>query len=102
METQDGLGFIGRNPMDADNVYVATGDSGMGLTHGTIAGMLICDLIQGHANRWAPLYDPGRIRVGAGGGFREGEPQRRRAVRGLGDARRGVVGRRDHPQRRAQ
>lgn len=69
METQDGLGFIGRNPMDADNVYVATGDCGMGLTHGTIAGMLICDLIQGHPNRWAPLYDPGRIRVGAAGDF---------------------------------
>ncbi len=29
------------NPMDADNVFVATGDSGMGMTHGTIAGILI-------------------------------------------------------------
>lgn len=65
METQDGLGFIGRNPMDAENVYVATGDSGMGMTHGTIAGMLICDLIQGRPNRWTTLYDPSRIRVGA-------------------------------------
>ena len=37
METVDGLGFLGRNPLDADNVYVATGDSGMGMTHGTIA-----------------------------------------------------------------
>ena len=69
METQDGLAFIGRNPMDADNVYVATGDSGMGMTHGTIAGMLICDLIQGRPNRWAELYDPSRIRVGAAGDF---------------------------------
>jgi glycine/D-amino acid oxidase-like deaminating enzyme/nitrite reductase/ring-hydroxylating ferredoxin subunit len=69
METQDGLGFIGRNPMDADNVYVATGDSGMGMTHGTIAGMLISDLIQGRNNRWAELYDPSRIRVGAAGEF---------------------------------
>jgi len=69
METQDGLGFIGRNPLDADNVYVATGDSGMGMTHGTIAGMLICDLIQGRNNPWAELYDPSRIRVGAAGEF---------------------------------
>ena len=69
METQDGLGFIGRNPMDANNVYVATGDSGMGMTHGTIAGMLICDLIQGRPNRWATLYDPSRIRAGAAGDF---------------------------------
>jgi glycine/D-amino acid oxidase-like deaminating enzyme/nitrite reductase/ring-hydroxylating ferredoxin subunit len=69
METQDGLGFIGRNPLDANNVYVATGDSGMGMTHGTIAGMLICDLIQGHPNRWEKLYDPSRIRAGAVGDF---------------------------------
>ena len=65
METQDGLAFIGRNPMDRDNVFVATGDSGMGITHGTIAGMLLTDLIQERKNRWADLYDPSRIRVGA-------------------------------------
>jgi glycine/D-amino acid oxidase-like deaminating enzyme/nitrite reductase/ring-hydroxylating ferredoxin subunit len=69
METQDGLGFIGRNPMDANNVYVATGDSGMGMTHGTIAGMLICDLIQGRPNRWTELYEPSRIRTGAAADF---------------------------------
>ncbi len=69
METQDGLAFIGRNPMDADNVYVATGDSGMGMTHGTIAGMLLTDLIQSRPNRWADLYDPSRIRAGAAGEF---------------------------------
>jgi glycine/D-amino acid oxidase-like deaminating enzyme/nitrite reductase/ring-hydroxylating ferredoxin subunit len=69
MESQDGLAFIGRNPMDANNVYVATGDSGMGMTHGTIAGMLICDLIRGYPNRWTELYDPSRIRAGAAGEF---------------------------------
>src|SRR5262249_50176110 len=31
METIDGLAFIGRNPGDKENVYVATGDSGMGI-----------------------------------------------------------------------
>lgn len=65
METQDGLAYIGRNPMDADNVYVVTGDSGMGMTHGTIAGILITDLIMGRQNDWAALYDPSRIRTGA-------------------------------------
>lgn len=69
METQDGLGFIGRNPLDADNVYVATGDSGMGMTHGTIAGILISDLIVGRENPWAALYDPSRIRTGAATDF---------------------------------
>jgi glycine/D-amino acid oxidase-like deaminating enzyme/nitrite reductase/ring-hydroxylating ferredoxin subunit len=69
METQDGLAFIGANPMDRNNVYIATGDSGMGMTHGTIAGMLLTDLIQGRPNRWADLYDPSRIRAGAAGDF---------------------------------
>jgi glycine/D-amino acid oxidase-like deaminating enzyme/nitrite reductase/ring-hydroxylating ferredoxin subunit len=69
METQDGLGFIGRNPMDAPNVYVATGDSGMGMTHGTIAGILLTDLIVGRENPWTELYDPSRIRTGAAAEF---------------------------------
>ncbi len=59
METTDGLAFIGLNPADK-KVYVATGDSGMGMTHGTIAGMILSDLIQGRENRWSKLYDPSR------------------------------------------
>ena len=45
---------------DKENVFVATGDSGMGLTHGTIAGLLITDLIMGAKNPWEKLYDPSR------------------------------------------
>lgn len=61
METIDGLAFIGRNPgLRDNNVYVVTGDSGMGMTHGTIAGMLLTDLITGTANPWEPVYDPSR------------------------------------------
>jgi glycine/D-amino acid oxidase-like deaminating enzyme/nitrite reductase/ring-hydroxylating ferredoxin subunit len=63
MEPVDGLAFIGRNPLDDDNVYIATGDSGQGMTHGTIAGMLLTDLIQGRKNRWEDLYSPSRIRL---------------------------------------
>jgi nitrite reductase/ring-hydroxylating ferredoxin subunit len=65
METVDGLAYIGRNPHDEPNVYIATGDSGMGMTHGTIAGMLITDLILGRDNPWATLYNPGRQTVRA-------------------------------------
>lgn len=61
MEPVDYLAFIGRNPLDADNVFIATGDSGQGMTHGTIAGMLLTDLIQDRENSWAKLYDPSRI-----------------------------------------
>ena len=60
MEPVDALAFIGRNPLDHDNVFVATGDSGNGMTHGTIAGLLLTDLIRGVENPWAHLYDPRR------------------------------------------
>lgn len=59
-ETADGLALIGPNPGDAPYIYIATGDSGMGMTHATIAGMLITDLIMGRDNPWATLYNPSR------------------------------------------
>lgn len=68
-EPMDGLAFIGRNPMDKDNVYVVTGDSGTGLTHAQIAGMLITDLVNGKENPWEKLYDPSRVNLKAAGTF---------------------------------
>jgi glycine/D-amino acid oxidase-like deaminating enzyme/nitrite reductase/ring-hydroxylating ferredoxin subunit len=61
LEPADGVAFIGPNPSGADNVYLATGDSGHGMTHGAIAGMLLTDLIVGRDNEWARLYDPKRV-----------------------------------------
>ena len=95
MEPVDGLAFIGHNPLDADNVYIVTGDSGMGMTHGTIAGILLTDLIQGRQNP-GQLYDPSASRC-ARRRICEGEPQRRRPVHGLGHEGRCSVGRR-HPE----
>jgi Rieske Fe-S protein len=69
MEPIDGLAFIGRNPADEPNVFIATGDSGNGMTHGMIAGLLIADLVQGRENPWAKLYDPSRKPVRAGAEF---------------------------------
>lgn len=59
-EPADGLAFIGRALTKGREVFVCTGDSGMGLTHGTIAGLLITDLIVGRPNPWENLYDPSR------------------------------------------
>ena len=59
MESVDGTAYIGRNPGNK-NVFVVTGDSGNGMTHGTIAGILITDLIRGRENPWTKLYDPSR------------------------------------------
>ncbi|MFL6433163.1 MAG: FAD-dependent oxidoreductase [Nitrososphaeraceae archaeon] len=64
MEPMDSLAFIGLNPGgnrdNNNNIYIATGDSGNGITHGTIAGMLLSDMILGRNNRWSTLYDPSR------------------------------------------
>jgi glycine/D-amino acid oxidase-like deaminating enzyme/nitrite reductase/ring-hydroxylating ferredoxin subunit len=61
METVDGLAYIGRH--GGEGIYVATGDSGHGMTHGTIAGMLLRDLVLGRENPWADLYSPSRLRL---------------------------------------
>jgi glycine/D-amino acid oxidase-like deaminating enzyme/nitrite reductase/ring-hydroxylating ferredoxin subunit len=63
MEPMDSLAYIGRNPFDKKNVYIVTGDSGNGMTHGTIAGMLIPDLITGKENPWEKLYSPSRLKL---------------------------------------
>jgi glycine/D-amino acid oxidase-like deaminating enzyme/nitrite reductase/ring-hydroxylating ferredoxin subunit len=67
-ETLDGLAFIGLNPGDSA-VYVVTGDSGMGMTHSTIAGMIIRDLVVGTKNAWAAVYDPAHKPLKAAGEF---------------------------------
>ncbi|MBI4503631.1 MAG: FAD-dependent oxidoreductase [Gemmatimonadetes bacterium] len=67
IEPVDCVAFIGRNPLDADNVYIATGDSGMGMTHGTIASILLPDLIAGRPNPWTEAYEPSRKPIGAAG-----------------------------------
>lgn len=68
MEPIDSLGFIGRNPGD-NHVFIATGDSGNGMTHGTIAGMLLTDLVLGRENPWAVAYHPSRKSLKAVGEF---------------------------------
>ena len=76
MEPLDSLAFIGLNPSSPSsssfnpnnenknnengNVYIATGDSGNGITHGTIAGILLSDLIMERKNEWSKVYDPAR------------------------------------------
>ena len=68
MEPLDCLAFIGKNPGD-ENIYIITGDSGNGITHGTIGGILITDLIMGRNNSWEKIYDPSRITLNTAGDF---------------------------------
>ena len=65
MEPVDYLAYIGRNPGGDEHIYIATGDSGNGMTHGTIAGIILNELVQGRKHQWAKLYDPSRVKLRA-------------------------------------
>ncbi|MET0594447.1 MAG: FAD-dependent oxidoreductase [Polyangiaceae bacterium] len=69
LEPFDHLAYIGKDPTGTSNVYIATGDSGHGITHGAIAGILIADLIEGRPNPWQSLYDPRRKSLRAASQF---------------------------------
>ncbi len=56
----DSIAYLGRNRFDYDNVYIITGDAGIGMTYCTIGGMLISDLINGIKNKWEGIYKPSR------------------------------------------
>jgi glycine/D-amino acid oxidase-like deaminating enzyme/nitrite reductase/ring-hydroxylating ferredoxin subunit len=71
-ETIDGLGLIGRAPGMPDGTFIITGDSGMGMTHGTLGALLVSDLVLGRASPWAEAYDPLRTPVRAAAEFVRG------------------------------
>ena len=56
----DFLHLYNKNPL-FNSAYVATGDSGQGMTGGTLAGLIISDLILGKLNRWAEIYNTHRL-----------------------------------------
>jgi glycine/D-amino acid oxidase-like deaminating enzyme/nitrite reductase/ring-hydroxylating ferredoxin subunit len=68
MEPVDGPAHIGKSAK-LGNVFVCTGDSGNGLTHGTIAGLLIPALLDGESHPWAKVYDPSRGHAHAAGSY---------------------------------
>jgi glycine/D-amino acid oxidase-like deaminating enzyme/nitrite reductase/ring-hydroxylating ferredoxin subunit len=65
MEPVDYMAYIGKNPGGDEHIYIATGDSGNGMTHGTIAGIILNELVQGRKHPWSKLYDPSRVRFRA-------------------------------------
>jgi glycine/D-amino acid oxidase-like deaminating enzyme/nitrite reductase/ring-hydroxylating ferredoxin subunit len=60
-DTPDGLPFIGPLHRFGTNLWVATGFGGWGLSNGILAGLLIGDLIEGHAPEHASLFHPRRL-----------------------------------------
>lgn len=67
-DTIDYCGFIGLNPGEK-RVFICTGDSGQGITHGAVAGLLISDLILKGDSPWQDVYDPSRKTIKSAGTF---------------------------------
>lgn len=63
LEPFDYLSWTGVTP-GGENVYMHSGDSGNGITHGIMAGILLTDMIMRRDNPWSKLYDPSRITLG--------------------------------------
>jgi glycine/D-amino acid oxidase-like deaminating enzyme/nitrite reductase/ring-hydroxylating ferredoxin subunit len=68
LDTIDYAAFSGRNPGN-EHVFVHTGDSGQGLTHGVAGSLLLSRLITGEPCSWADFYDPSRVKVSAAKNF---------------------------------
>jgi glycine/D-amino acid oxidase-like deaminating enzyme/nitrite reductase/ring-hydroxylating ferredoxin subunit len=63
-EPHDGMAYIGKLPRH-DNIFVVTGDSGNGLTHGVVASLMLPTLIAGREHPWSKVYAPNRSRLHA-------------------------------------
>jgi len=68
METLDYGAYIGLDP-DSERTYVATGDSGQGITHGVVASLVIPAMIAGEGSEYAAVYLPARTPARAAGAF---------------------------------
>jgi len=65
-EPADGLAYIGHLPGNPDNVLVATGYGGNGMTYSHIAATTLTDLIIKGESQYAKLFDPDRLKPIAG------------------------------------
>ncbi len=61
-EPTDGLPFIGKLT-ETENVWIATGLSGVGLTLGTAAGSMIADLVDGKPHPLESVLSPSRAKL---------------------------------------
>lgn len=63
-ETNDGLPYIGEVE---EGHFLSTGYGGNGITFGTVAAIMISDIISGRKNPWKELFNPSRVEIIAGG-----------------------------------
>ena len=58
----DSIPYIGRLTPGNENSYLATGFRKWGMTTGTVAAMILTDMILGRSNPWEKVYDPSRFK----------------------------------------
>ncbi|MCE7792259.1 FAD-dependent oxidoreductase [Salipaludibacillus sp. CUR1] len=62
--TLDMMPYIGPVNDKDTNIFMATGFAKWGMTNGTVASLIISDLISGNENRYADLFSPDRFHPG--------------------------------------
>ena len=65
-EPADGLAYIGNLPGHSPEMYVATGYGGNGMIYGTLAGIILSDILVKGSSIYQELFDPNRIKPIAG------------------------------------
>lgn len=65
-EPADGLAYIGHLPGNPDNVFVATGFGGNGMTYSHIAAITLTELFVHGKSDYASLFSPDRLKPVAG------------------------------------
>ena len=65
-EPTDGLPYIGHLPGNPENVFVATGFGGNGMTYSHVAAKTLTDIIVTGKSEFEKLFDPNRVKPMAG------------------------------------
>lgn len=65
-ESADGLPYIGHLPGNPENVLVATGYGGNGVTYSHVAALILKNIVLGEESAYGSLFSPGRIKPVAG------------------------------------
>ncbi len=65
-ESADGLPYIGHLPGNPENILVATGFGGNGITYGTASSIILTDIILKGTSEYQELFNPNRVKLIAG------------------------------------
>jgi glycine/D-amino acid oxidase-like deaminating enzyme/nitrite reductase/ring-hydroxylating ferredoxin subunit len=65
-EPADGLAYIGHLPGNRENVFVATGFGGNGITYSHIAALVLTELLTTGETKYSKIFAPGRVKPVAG------------------------------------